>query len=80
MREKILAALREAGHGLTPLVLTKLMGLSETDYGHKLAQVVVLEFCVDMESDKLLILHRADGSAATTKGEIVLVTLRPKGH
>lgn len=69
MREKILAALKEAGHGLTPLALAKVVALGQ-------GTVKVLNECLRMELDKLLILHRADGSAGTTKGEIVLVVLR----
>lgn len=73
MRDKILQALRTAGHGLTPSVL---METVDPDM-----EVWSTEFALiwqEMESDKLVFLHRADGSANTTKGEIVLVTLREK--
>lgn len=78
MRDKILQALRDAGHGLTPNKLLDALG--STTMNRSIVLSMLDEFCILMESDKLLILHPADGSANTVKGEIVLITLRPEGH
>lgn len=72
MRDKILAALRSAGHGLTPNELQSRLFISPTLW--------FLDELKTMEVEKLVFLHRADGSANTTKGEIVLVVLRPTDH
>ena len=69
MREKILVALRNAGHGLTPNTLMDALGCS----------TLPLDLWLQMEQERLLILHRADGSAGTYKGQIVLICLRPEG-
>lgn len=65
MRDRILKALQDAGHGLTPNKLAEAIEADIQEY-----------LLLDMELSKLVILHRADGSAGTRKGEIVLVTLR----
>lgn len=74
MREKTLEVLRLHGHGMIPTALHECLGLEWL-----LWDVEFDAMLLTMENDKLLILHRADGSGGTTKGEIVLVCLRPEG-
>lgn len=77
MRNKILQALREAGHGLIP---DYVRGIINTG-GHSYVDIYQFnDFLVQMEIDKLIILHRSSGSAGIPKGEIVLITLRPDEH
>lgn len=72
MRDKILQQLKQAGCGCTiPYLLQQIRTLDIQP-----EKTMRDELC-SMESDKLVFLHRADGSANTTKGEIVLITLRP---
>lgn len=77
MRDKILQALRDAGHGLTPNSLARFIAISSEQVCYYSA---MLKECKKMEIDKLIILHRSSGSAGIPKGEIVLITLRPEGH
>ncbi len=79
MREKILKALKGAGHGMTPQELSRILNRF-TSPGISLTRVYILSVCTVMEQDKLLILHRSSGSAGVPKGEVVLVCLRPEGH
>lgn len=69
MRDKILNALRSAGHGLTPNKLAEAI----KPYN---SEVPYLTLLLLMEESRELFLHRADGSAGTHKNEIVLVSLR----
>lgn len=69
MREKILTALRSAGHGLTVLQLWDVLG-----------EPVYMPTLVNMENDKLIIIHRSSGSAGVAKGMACLVCLRPEGY
>ena len=69
MREKILAALRNAGHGLTVLKLWDAVG-----------EPVYMPTLVKMEEDKLIIIHRSSGGAGITKGMACLVCLRPENY
>lgn len=73
MRDKILQQLKQAGHGITFPVLVKNIPAIYRVYD-------IENELYSMESDKLVFLHRADGSANTVKGEIVLITLRLEGH
>lgn len=71
MRDKILQQLRQAGHGLT------FKELQQCDIAIDFWSIGEwLELLQDMENDKFVFLHRADGSANTVKGEIVLIVLR----
>jgi hypothetical protein len=69
MKDKILQALRSAGHGLTLNALWK-------TFPRGTSALEMQAACYRLENDKLVFLHRADGSANTVKGEIVLITLR----
>ena len=72
MREKILAALRASGHGLIPSKLfAAVPAFKIKDW---------VKFLENMEQEHLVFLGRADGSAGTTKGQIVMVCLRPEGY
>ncbi len=78
MREKILKALKKAGHGMTVHALEGATNSRAWPMDWGTDQMV--ECCKEMEQDKLLILHRSTGSAGVSKGEVVLVCLRPEGH
>ena len=71
MREKILAALANAGHGLTPRELN----LSNLDLPMSVEDWELLK---RMEQERLLILHRS--SSASDRGAITLVCLRPENY
>ena len=82
MRKRIiLEVLRLQGHGVTPSRLFELIQqLWEMPTDVAKSNWAWLPVCLTtMENEELLILHRADGSGGTTKGEIVLVCLRPEG-
>lgn len=78
MRDKILQTLRDAGHGLTPNKLMDALGCICRPEFDEYCDICTMPIQVweSLENDKLVFLHRADGSANTVKGEIVLITLR----
>ena len=82
MREKILAALRNAGHGLTQNSLVRELGwqIDTLNPIWERRLTMLMSEVQNMERERLLILHRADGSGGTTKGQIVLICLRPEGY